>query len=213
MKLLAASALISTALAGFGTMEDSYNEIANAAGINRNARIYFPLLKGKGCWCHFDEDHGLGKGVPLNVVDEICKTLADNYECAMRDAEDEGETCVPWEVNYSSSTDLSKGPLEMCSEANDDICAIRACAAEMAFVQSFLAFLETGGSLNIFEPPFECVTKKGGAYSAKACCGEYPDRFPYKTMDGARGCCGQRTYSATTLECCDEGTSLVKFNC
>merc|ERR1712079_465815 len=53
-----------------------------------------------GCWCYFYDDHGRGKGTPVDAIDEMCKTLHEGYECAMRDAEDEGSTCVPWEVDY-----------------------------------------------------------------------------------------------------------------
>jgi hypothetical protein len=56
-----------------------------------------------GCWCYFGDDHGRGKGQPQDAIDEMCKVLHDGYECAMRDAEDEGTTCVPWEVAYTSA--------------------------------------------------------------------------------------------------------------
>merc|ERR1712146_43960 len=56
-----------------------------------------------GCWCYFSEDFGRGKGQPVGSIDEMCKVLAGGYECAMRDAEDEGTTCVPWEVTYVSA--------------------------------------------------------------------------------------------------------------
>merc|ERR1711884_417708 len=46
-----------------------------------------------GCWCYFNDDHGRGKGTPVDAIDEMCKTLHDGYECAMRDAEEEGTTC------------------------------------------------------------------------------------------------------------------------
>merc|ERR1712000_267674 len=56
-----------------------------------------------GCWCYFDDDHGRGKGQPIDDLDGVCKTLHEGYECAMRDAEAEGTTCVPWEVAYVSA--------------------------------------------------------------------------------------------------------------
>ena len=61
-------------------------------------------LQEYGCWCYFDDLHGKGKSHPVNQVDSACKTLADGYECAMIDGDDEGEPCVPWEIGYNSST-------------------------------------------------------------------------------------------------------------
>merc|ERR1712048_823591 len=85
------------------------------------------------------------------------------------------------------------------------------------FWTSFL----NGGSINNdnrhsngFDVAASCATKKnGGGPSNKACCGNYPDRFPFKTIGGDRQCCGTRTYNALTLKCCDADSSTVKFNC
>ena len=55
----------------------------------------------QGCWCYFDENHGKGKGQPVNAIDEKCRQLAHAYDCAIMDAEDAGEPpCVPWDVQY-----------------------------------------------------------------------------------------------------------------
>ena len=51
-----------------------------------------------GCWCYFYENVGRGKGAAVDEIDEFCKTLHEGYECAIRDSEEVGETCVPWEV-------------------------------------------------------------------------------------------------------------------
>ena len=55
---------------------------------------------GYGCWCYFYDDVGRGKGTPVDEIDSFCKVLNDGYECAIRDSEDEGVSCVPWEVFY-----------------------------------------------------------------------------------------------------------------
>lgn len=46
-----------------------------------------------------------------------------------------------------------------------------------------------------------------------ACCGSYPDRFPYRSHAGDRQCCGVKTYNALTLTCCDADASSIKANC
>ena len=45
------------------------------------------------------------------------------------------------------------------------------------------------------------------------CCGSYPNRFPYKTNNGARGCCGSATYATALLECCSNGSTAVQGTC
>ena len=44
-----------------------------------------------------------------------------------------------------------------------------------------------------------------------ACCGVYPRRFPYKTKNGGRGCCGQKTFDVELLECCDISNSKSRL--
>merc|ERR1712088_83237 len=176
-----------------------------------------------GCWCYFGDDHGRGKGQPQDAIDEMCKVLADGYECAMRDAEDEGTTCVPWEVEYVSAIGGSDvGIAGECAQNNPDSnCAARACTIEGAFIANLLDAFVSGNGIdnaqkhsNGFDQPTICATKKnGGGPTNKACCGSCPDRFPFKTIGGDRKCCGNRTFNSLTLKCCDADSSTVKFNC
>jgi len=181
-------------------------------------------LNEYGCWCFFGDDHGRGKGQAVDEVDEICKTLHDGYECAMRDAEVEGTTCVPWEVEYNSAVggaDVSIA--EGCAASNaGNNCAMRACIVEGTFSANLLnlflvQFKQPNQSFmarNGFDFATVCATKKnGGGPSNKLCCGSYPERFPFKTLNGDRKCCGTRTYNSLTLKCCDSDSSTVKFNC
>merc|ERR1712168_1604572 len=64
-----------------------------------------PNLDEYGCWCYFYDNVGRGKGNPVDEVDAMCKTLGEGYECAMRDSEDEGSDCTPWEVAYTPAQD------------------------------------------------------------------------------------------------------------
>lgn len=180
-------------------------------------------LNEYGCWCYFNDEHGRGKSTPVDSIDEICKTLHDGYECAMRDAEDEGTTCVPWEVAYVSAVGGSGQSIaEECAVTNTDSnCAARACTIEGTFVANLLDIFIGGASINDgnkhsngFNTETGCIVKKnGGGPSNKACCGAYPDRFPFKTLSGDRQCCGARTFNSLTLKCCDSDSSTVKFNC
>jgi len=40
---------------------------------------------------------------------------------------------------------------------------------------------------------------------ATACCGDYPNRYPYKTQNGGRSCCGSTTFNTMLLMCCADG--------
>ena len=43
------------------------------------------------------------------------------------------------------------------------------------------------------------------------CCGNYPERFPFASMDGNRGCCGGRTFDTSIMECCADGQLRFSF--
>lgn len=174
------------------------------------------------CWCYFNDLHGSGKGKPIDSLDEACKVLHEGYECAMRDAEDEGTTCVPWEVSFNAASFLATDLGQACEDSNPgNNCAARACAVEGAFINNLLDFFIGGGSINNdnkhdngFSVDDSCGTKgKKQIISDKSCCGKYPERFPFKTKGGDRSCCGSRTFNTLSLKCCDSETSSVKFNC
>merc|ERR1711937_520262 len=166
-------------------MDEMMNESEEARAFTGSIGKTIRSMNEYGCWCYFDDEHGRGKGQPQDAIDEMCKVLADGYECAMRDAEDEGTTCVPWEVEYVSAIGGSGNGIDNSMKHS-----------------------------NGFDQPTICATKKnGGGPTNKACCGSYPDRFPFKTIGGDRKCCGNRTFNSLTLKCCDADSSTVKFNC
>lgn len=218
--------------ASAGSAYASIASMTNTASLSTDGRVFqgeladaINSLNEYGCWCYFDNDHGRGKGIPSDDIDAFCKILHEGYECAMRDADDEGTSCVPWEVEYEAAVGGSEvTELEACTLANSDKgnCAIRACTVEGTFVASLTAFLVlNNGGINDdrrhsegFDPKESCPTKVGGGGPSEiSCCGVYPVRFPFKTLGGDRDCCGQRTFSTLTLTCCAEDTSTVKFNC
>jgi len=169
-------------------------------------------LQEYGCWCYFDEFHGKGKSHPINEVDTACKTLADGYECAMIDGEDEGEPCVPWEVAYNSSTAFGgQGMIDECLRDNVNTCARRACLVEGHFIGTlFMQYLQ-GYTVdqqykhsNGFEPNKDNCPTQAGTKSEKACCSDYPTRFTFKSYGGDRQCCGDKTYDSTILVCCGD---------
>lgn len=208
-------------LAGLNQMEHDFEELSR---VNGSARALpastLANLQSFACWCHFEDQHGKGRGRPLNEIDALCKVLHDGYECAMLDNDDAafGE-CIPWEEQYNSATGFGGSSLaEECDAVNAvDTCAARACKVEGHFVTAIFDLFMQG----IFADPAlkkdngfmieqECPTKSGQP-SDKACCGIYPIRFPFKSYGGERGCCGVKTYSLDVLTCCPDG--IAKMSC
>jgi len=185
------------------------------------------LLNDYGCWCFFESSHGQGRGKPVDELDTYCKALHDGYECIMADAEAQGQECVPWEIPYNSAfgtgipTGLTmQGLSDECDTNNPaNSCAQWTCKVEGWFVQQFFLYSTNGGVINAayrHENGFDNGPNAGcpiseGHQSDKACCGTYPQRFPFKTYDGARDCCNTHTYNTNLFQCCPDGR--VKMVC
>jgi len=186
-------------------------------------------INGYGCWCYFQDDHGKGKGIPANEMDEVCRILHEGYECTIYDAEQENDMdCVPWNEVYSSGSGLGLAAddpdnlsaesalRKECFAANSgNNCAARACSVENYFVVNvFKLFMNDKNldlslkhSLGKFDPadPDSCPIKNTDApLSEKECCGAYPLRKPFKLIgvNGPRGCCGEKTFNSNILQCC-----------
>jgi hypothetical protein len=223
----AALSLVSLAAADKGAIDAQLKAlVANSSlrAFTGNIANAVAQLDEYGCWCYFYDNVGRGKGTPVDEIDGFCKILGDGYQCAIIDSEGEGLSCIPWEVAYSSGTGAGVNLAAACNTNNpDDNCAARACAVEGQFVDSLFAFLLSGSQINYndfghnngFDAATDagCPVKKGtpGVSGEKLCCGAYPTRFPFKTLDGDRACCGGRTYNTQLLNCCSPGQ--VKANC
>merc|ERR1711879_31934 len=110
MKVLAS--LLPLAFADFAQIKnDVVSMVANSSmrGFTGQIGQQVDLLNEYGCWCYFYNDHGRGKGQPVDESDGFCKTLHEGYDCAIRDAEDRGDACTPWEVAYVSGINQNAG--------------------------------------------------------------------------------------------------------
>ena len=148
------------------------------------------------------------------------------------DGEEEGDECPnPWDEKYNSATGLGllandgdNDSLEnalryKCRKANrKNPCAARTCMVENYFVVRLVRLFLHGvvfdpsvkHDLGTFDPKADCPIKDG-VKSDKECCGEYPLRFPYKTLFGDRDCCEGRTFNTAIMMCCDDGS--VRISC
>lgn len=197
---------------------DTINPRANPQG-RFLAKKDLVKLQDYGCWCYFEEEKGKGK--PVDVFDQACKTLQDGYECIRIDAENNNLQCDIWSTEYNSSTGaggldgMTMQQLQKeCDAANgENTCESWICRVEGWFIQNivlayFRDFQQPDAKFNRgngFNPDAMCEIKPGPA-SEKACCGEYPTRFPFKTQGGLRGCCQSRTYNSDMHQCCKDGT-------
>lgn len=215
------SIMTATSDADFLSMQNQFQSLLGFNGTLRALPINFVTgLQEYGCWCYFEDLHGMGRGQPLTEIDEQCKILHDGYECAILDHSDPSSECEPWSVTYRSATGLGgSGIDEECYEVNpSDQCAARACIIEGRFVVSILNLFLTGHTIEShlkvqggFIRDGTCIGRPGKR-SPKACCGDYPVRFPFKLDSGKRACCGQTTYSTEALVCCDDGHPRMTCN-
>ena len=183
------------------------------------------LLNDYGCWCYFEGNHGKGKGRPADALDALCKSLHDGYECIVSDMDDAGTPCVPWTIPYTEAFGgglpggLTEADIISVCETNNGgagTCEAMACKVEGMFVQDYFLYSLNGGVIDAakrhangqFDVNTECPTTAGVA-SEKDCCGSYPNRHPFKTYGGQRGCCVSSTYNANMFSCCNDGTIRV----
>ena len=152
----------------------------------------------------------------------------------MKDNVIHGSCPEPWNESYISTFNPSIPPIgftieqiiSACDLNNDgpDSCSAKACKIEDTFLLEYFNFAFNGGVMNAnyfhnnsvsnmldFDLISQCPTSEG-VKSEKSCCGSYPDRFPFKTYDGARGCCNNsKTYNTDIFSCCADGS--VKMSC
>lgn len=150
---------------------------------------------GYGCWCYFDEtNYARGKGVPVDDVDRLCKNYSEGFQCIMM----ADEACMPYSESYVSPANLdgSTDIITECNTANvGNQCAIDTCIVEAQFLVDF----ELVGAVSLtikylhalnFDVEANCI-KIANANSGQrdSCCGDYPERYPYRSMAGFMECC------------------------
>merc|ERR1712127_570949 len=156
--MLRASILFGFAAADVGRMIERLETTLNGSASNLRAftgNIENALVDlvdnhgGYGCWCYFYDDVGNGKGTPVDEIDSFCKILNEGYECAIRDTEDEGISCIPWEIDYNPGNGVGPKLFQSCAERNpDSMCKVRACAIEGHFTNYLVAILLSGSHMD-----------------------------------------------------------------
>jgi hypothetical protein len=180
----------------------------------------FDELNQYGCWCYFEQDHGMGHGQTLDDFDSLCKVLANGYDCIKLDV---GASCIPWEVNYNSgqSGGLENLPTTCANNNPGDDCKINSCIVEGRFVLNLFQQIvmnqaqldQSMKTSNGFIQEQVCAFGTGETEGPVQCCGEYPQRFKFRTNAGAMACCGREVFPTAMMECCANGSAELIGDC
>lgn len=179
---------------------------------------------GYGCWCiaHGENPMLAKRGLPADPIDSVCKDHANCYECARMDY---GHKCDPTQVGYEvvGNRDLVTGERFLTCSNSDDQTNEGICAHNLCLCDKMLA----EGLVKTFDQWDEQYHISSSGFDGRAscelpepihdwgeldqCCGEYPTRAPYRSDNGNRQCCVDKTYHTYYLECCDGDVKTKGF--
>jgi len=165
---------------------------------------------GYGCWCvaHGENPLLAKRGLPADPIDSVCKEHALCYECARLDY---GHKCDPTQKDYTviGNADLVTGEKYLTC-TNEDVCQQTLCECDKMLVEGLVREAEKWDvQYHIAQSGFD------GRASCELpepihdwgeldqCCGEYPHRAPFRSDNGNRQCCNDKTYHTFYLECCE----------
>lgn len=208
------------------TFSDSADDVSIFSGRSMNKMLANALdnLDGYGCWCYFDDQFTAGKSKPVDKLDGFCKDLLESYQCAIMDSIQEidsgalspSQQCIPWQTTYHAANLGSDNIVRECELRNRrSACGRHTCIIESTFMSNVFRYLLEGGRIFTknrhdrgFDVDANCPVQNG-PNSDKLCCGEYPNRKPFKTLGGSRGCCKGRTYNMVFMNCCEDGRVAI----
>lgn len=183
-----------------------------------------------GCWCLPDEDHKdytPRYGKPVDNIDSSCKRQAQCYDCAKMEF---GDECESSDVGYKYA--LHSDPNDPDNHWKNSISCLddpkkkgKACKRAVCECDKRLSeelrenfgfwvqgHHQTQGDFDTAECQIEhCTGPNCQNRGPLECCGyNNGPRYPFRTHDGQRKCCGDKTYDSTIQECCSPGD--VRFS-
>jgi len=168
-----------------------------------------------GCWCMPSGGADINRvwGQPVDEIDATCRDMQLCYKCAKLDY---GNQCKDT-VGYSYKGYEVNGERRIRCMDEQNTCRRAICECDRRLAMD-LAKLEDTASMDFhskygtFNFQEQCVPQCTGSSCPKwdQCCGDYPERFPYNSQDGAKQCCGQKTYYKSVLSCC-QGDRLQPY--
>merc|ERR1712036_43457 len=163
--------------------------------------------------------------------DEVCQDMQLCLRCAEMDAADGSYSCNVKTTQYNSMLQLGAIGLSNnnnsinsgCTGLNgDDKCAAHVCTCEVQMINDLLELVWSGYTHDMtprhpdnpyggaFDWDTQCFTDPNGQI-IKECCGKYPYRFPYNSLN--KECCEKNgvyeTFNPLDKVCCDSGVESV----
>jgi len=181
-----------------------------------------------GCWCFVKGVESVlgGHGEPVDEIDRVCQRFHKCISCVNLDHVD----CPDW-APYTFKTNKSRasGEKNIVCKNKRGTCRRHHCECDRKMAMDLVAlesqhspyFSHANGA---FDTEKFCAAKtkndkstskakteqakmefsSGVSRNEESCCGEYPERFPFRLFQGGnlRKCCGNRTYDPRRLACC-----------
>ena len=140
----------------------------NRHGNSRGTSLAMASLQEYGCWCFFDDLHGLGKGKPQDGYDTACMHYHRGVECAKMELENEAgdAECDPANAyEYTAVIEPSANPKGMiidCETHNTDACLKATCYLETSFVKLLMVeyWAQNSGNYEYIKLNFDSDTEK-----------------------------------------------------
>merc|ERR1711970_1326011 len=101
-----------------------------------------------------------------------------------------------------------------CGSNDADSCAMHGCECDSDYVKKMMS-VDIGSMHNTaykHDNGFDHSAECGFAHTAvseRDCCGDYPDRRPYRTDSQMMCCVNTNIFNSETLECCADGTVVA----
>lgn len=158
-----------------------------------------------GCWCMPTGANEMTKnwGQPVDEIDATCRDMQMCYKCAKIDY---GNDCKDT-AGYRYRGYEVKGERRIKCLDKEDTCKRAICECDKRLAMDLAKLEDTAsydfhskyGSFNFKE---QCVPQCKNCHKWDSCCGKYPERYPYYSDNGAKQCCGQKTYYKSASSCC-----------
>jgi len=171
------------------------------------------MMLSYGCYCQLLTNRKIGVGQPVDRFDEICRRYQQCTQCVAHDESGKGSGSDNSECNWESGRyeiSFVQGSNRVDCSANLNDCGINLCKCDeqLAFemAENVDLFNAKHSAQRGFEFGDECRPSGGGGGSRGSiqCCGDYPDRIPYR--DSSKACCGTHVYSPAQKQCCADGS-------
>jgi len=169
-----------------------------------------------GCWClpYGAEAMGRTAGDPVDEIDATCRAKQLCYKCAQLDY---GANCKAT-VGYRFKGYKLNGERRLRCLDTENTCERALCECDKRLAEK-LSYLEDTSSFDYhskygdFNYAETCIPKCQNCQKWDQCCGEYPERYPFFSDYGNKGCCGQKTYYKSVLQCCKNDILQPKGTC